>query len=93
MAVTDDRRPTTDDRRPATRRAQRWSVVSGRWSNWLPPLLTFFLLAGLWESAVRLFGIPLYLLPAPSQIVETFLEQHVADGRDVVGQSLDPRVG
>jgi NitT/TauT family transport system permease protein len=75
MAVTDDRRPTTDDRQPTTRRAERWSAVRGRWSSWLPPLLTFFVLAGLWEGAVRLFGIPLYLLPAPSQIVETFLEQ------------------
>lgn len=41
----------------------------------LPPLLTFLVAAGLWEAAVRLFGIPLYLLPAPSQVLATFLER------------------
>jgi NitT/TauT family transport system permease protein len=30
---------------------------------------------GLWEGAVRFFGIPLYLLPAPSQILTSFLER------------------
>ena len=45
-----------------------------RWLEALwPPLLTFALAIGLWEGAVRLFGIPLYLLPAPSQILATFL--------------------
>lgn len=38
-----------------------------------PPLLTFALVIGLWELAVRFFQIPIYLLPAPSQILETFL--------------------
>ncbi len=38
-----------------------------------PPLLAFALVIVLWEAAVRLFAIPLYLLPAPSQIVATFL--------------------
>lgn len=40
-----------------------------------PPVLTFLVGIGLWEAAVRLFGIPLYLLPAPSQILATFLEK------------------
>jgi NitT/TauT family transport system permease protein len=75
MAVTDDRRSVTDDRLPTLGHTERRPVVSGWWSSWLPPLLTFFLLAGLWESAVRIFEIPLYLLPAPSQILETFLGQ------------------
>ncbi len=83
MAVTDDRRPESgierseeaDDRRARAGHKERRPVVSGWWSSWLPPLLTFFLLAGLWESAVRIFEIPLYLLPAPSQIVESFLAQ------------------
>jgi NitT/TauT family transport system permease protein len=74
MAVTDDRRPTTDDRRPTTD-ASQWSVVSGRLSAWLPPLITFALVIGLWEGAVRLLGIPLYLLPAPSGIMGAFLAQ------------------
>jgi NitT/TauT family transport system permease protein len=38
-------------------------------------LLTFVLAVGVWEGAVRGFGIPLYLLPAPSQILATFLAQ------------------
>jgi NitT/TauT family transport system permease protein len=75
MAVTDDRRPTTDDRRSTTSSVARWSVVGGRLSAWLPPLITFVLVAALWEAAVRLFGIPLYLLPAPSGIIEAFLAQ------------------
>jgi NitT/TauT family transport system permease protein len=74
MAVTDDRRPTTDDRRPTTD-ASQWSVVGGRLSAWLPPLITFALVIGLWEGAVRLLGIPLYLLPAPSGIMGAFLAQ------------------
>jgi NitT/TauT family transport system permease protein len=37
-----------------------------------PPLLAFILVIALWEAAVRLLAIPLYLLPAPSQILATF---------------------
>jgi len=51
------------------------SQFQNRMSSWLPPLLTFALGIGLWEAAVRLFGIPLYLLPAPSGIIEAFLQQ------------------
>ncbi|GAB4424379.1 MAG: ABC transporter permease [Chloroflexi bacterium OHK40] len=50
-----------------------------RVGGWLrafwPPLLTFLLVIGLWEAAVRGLSIPLYLLPAPSQIVATFMER------------------
>jgi len=50
-----------------------------RVGSWLraiwPPLLTFMLVIGLWEAAVRGLGIPIYLLPAPSQILATFLER------------------
>jgi len=41
----------------------------------LPALVTFVVAAGVWEGAVRLFAIPLYLLPAPSQVLATFLER------------------
>lgn len=44
-------------------------------SGWLPPLVAFALVLALWEGAVRGFGIPVYLLPAPSAILATFLEQ------------------
>src|SRR5215211_6917157 len=41
----------------------------------LPPVLTFALGIVLWEAIVRAFKVPLYLLPAPSAILETFLQQ------------------
>src|SRR5258706_5861727 len=75
MAVTDDRRPTTDDRRPTTSSVARWSVVRGRLSAWLPPLITFILAIGLWEWSVWAFAIPPFLLPPPSGIMEAFLAQ------------------
>jgi NitT/TauT family transport system permease protein len=74
--VANDRRPTTDDRRPTTDdERSRSSLVIRRSSAWIPPLLTFALGIGLWEAAVGVFGIPLYLLPAPSGIIEAFLQQ------------------
>ncbi len=58
-----------------TTRAQL--ALSAGLAGWLraawPPLATFFVVVGMWEGAVRLLGIPLYLLPAPSQILATFL--------------------
>lgn len=46
-------------------------------SRWLgaiwPPAVTFLVVVALWEAAVRGLGIPIYLLPAPSQILATFL--------------------
>ncbi len=44
-------------------------------ARWGPSLLTFVLVLALWEGLVRAFTIPLYLLPAPSGIFETFLQQ------------------
>src|SRR6266545_92164 len=41
----------------------------------LPAVLTFALGIVLWEVIVRAFNVPLYLLPAPSAILETFLQQ------------------
>jgi NitT/TauT family transport system permease protein len=41
----------------------------------LPALAVFMLTIAAWEGAVRGFGIPLYLLPAPSQVLATFLER------------------
>lgn len=65
---------TTDDRRRTTA-AQLGPSVVRRLSSVVPPFLTFILAIALWESAVRGFNIPLYLLPAPSQIVTTFFER------------------
>jgi NitT/TauT family transport system permease protein len=38
-------------------------------------IITFLLLLVLWEAAVKLFAIPLYLLPAPTDVWEGFLSQ------------------
>jgi len=40
-----------------------------RWENMWPPLLTLVVIAVAWEAAVRLFDVPLVIMPAPSQIV------------------------
>ncbi|NJK81169.1 MAG: ABC transporter permease [Chloroflexaceae bacterium] len=39
------------------------------------PMVTFILVIALWEAMVVGFGIPLYLLPAPSAIWEVFASQ------------------
>jgi NitT/TauT family transport system permease protein len=43
--------------------------------HFLPPLLAFTLAVASWEALVRGFGVPLYLLPAPSQVLATFGER------------------
>ena len=48
--------------------------ASARW-RWLPSVLTFLLGVALWEILVRALAIPLYLLPAPSGILETFFQR------------------
>ncbi len=39
------------------------------------PALVILGLLALWELAVRLMGIPLYVLPAPSDMIRTFFEE------------------
>lgn len=41
-------------------------------NKWLAPLIVFVVVAILWEAVVRLFQIPVFLLPAPSDILTTF---------------------
>jgi NitT/TauT family transport system permease protein len=69
-----DQQPTTDDRRPAAALGRSWTALGGGWQL-APPLVAFLLALGLWEGLVWLAGIPIYLLPAPSQIGGTFLER------------------
>ncbi len=40
---------------------------------WLTTVLVFAALLALWEAVVRLAGVPVYLLPAPSVVVERLL--------------------
>jgi NitT/TauT family transport system permease protein len=59
----------------STTQAGAQSAGSRIMANWLPPILTFAIGIGLWEGLVRGFGIPPWLLPTPSAILATFLEQ------------------
>ena len=42
------------------------------------PIIAFLLLLGLWELACRIFSIPIFLLPPPSNIILAFREQTFA---------------
>lgn len=45
---------------------------SSRENKWLAPLLVFVVVGVIWEVAVRLLQVPVFLLPAPSSILATF---------------------
>jgi NitT/TauT family transport system permease protein len=49
----------------------RRSRLRGVGENVLPPLVALALALAAWEGLVRLLNIPIYLLPAPSDITET----------------------
>ena len=51
--------------------------------NLLPPLLTFALVAVVWEWAVHIFETPAYILPAPSRIWDSLLK----DQGSILGHS------
>ena len=50
-----------------------------RWETMWPPLLTLVIIAVAWEAAVRLFNVPLVIMPAPSQIVTETLKYFRAE--------------
>lgn len=45
---------------------------ASRENKWLAPLLVFVVVGGIWEVAVRLLQVPVFLLPAPSSILTIF---------------------
>jgi ABC-type nitrate/sulfonate/bicarbonate transport system permease component len=45
-----------------------------RHASWVSPVLLIALIVGVWELAVRLSGVPLWLLPAPSDVVRSLVE-------------------
>lgn len=70
-----DQRSTTGDP-PRTNRAWPRSFSGARRaSSFVPALITFVLGLALWEGAVRIFGVPIYLLPTPSQVLATMAQQ------------------
>ncbi len=58
----------------ATQLETRNSKLETAWSL-IPPAFVLLLGLVLWEAVVRGFGIPIYLLPAPSSILATFSAQ------------------
>jgi ABC-type nitrate/sulfonate/bicarbonate transport system permease component len=42
----------------------------------LAPAALFFAMFGLWETLVRVYAVPAYLLPAPTQILKVMLEKY-----------------
>lgn len=73
--MKDEALMTTDERRKTKARDGLSSFVFRPSSSWLLPALTFCLMIALWEAVVRGFKVPLYLLPAPSGILEAFFQQ------------------
>ncbi len=55
------------------RRARRRRTQHDRIAAWFYPAVTIFLLLGIWEAAVRLLGVPPYLLPAPSAVAQSMV--------------------
>lgn len=44
----------------------------------IPPAVLFLVLLGLWEAVVRLFDIPVFILPAPTAVWSSLLRWHTA---------------
>jgi NitT/TauT family transport system permease protein len=50
------------------------SIYGKKLADLLPPLIVGVLVLGGWEARCRAFGIPSYLVPTPSLIAKTFVE-------------------
>lgn len=48
-------------------------TIRGRFASWLPPLLPLVLCLGTAEIAVRMAWVPSYLIPAPSEVLQSLL--------------------
>ncbi|HEU4321142.1 MAG TPA: ABC transporter permease [Acidimicrobiia bacterium] len=45
-----------------------------RVKSWLPPIIAFLAVIAVWETAIRVFDVQAFVLPAPSVIVSRFFE-------------------
>lgn len=52
---------------PAVRRERYWA-------RFVPPLLILVVVLGTWQTVVRVFSIPRWLLPAPTDVVQRFFQ-------------------
>jgi NitT/TauT family transport system permease protein len=50
------------------------NALQNRIATWLPPIVVFLFFIGLWEGVVRALNIGVFLLPPPSAIVATLIE-------------------
>jgi NitT/TauT family transport system permease protein len=48
---------------------------SARWLQWIAPLAVAAALLGAWEAVVRVGDVPPYMLPAPTAIASTLIDQ------------------
>ncbi len=56
-----------------------------KYQQQLIPVIFILTLLAIWEAAVRIFGIPLYVLPSPVQVVKTlFVEAKTLSGHALV---------
>lgn len=71
------RQPRPADTAPAPREGSEWAV------RVVPSLVLLAVILAAWEAAVRAFGIPFYILPAPSRIAGVL----VADRSLLLGEA------
>ena len=57
---------------PGLSRAKRLKVVAAEWGQ---PAATFVVLLLLWEASGKLFGVPIWLLPTPTDIIHALIER------------------
>ncbi len=64
-----------------------------RYERWLYPLLLLALMTGLWELGVRALAVPHYILPAPSEVLATLVEQRAVFARHTAITTLEVLAG
>ena len=59
---------------PQTPESNSSESMAAKVVRWLPPLAIMVGILGLWEAYVRIFNVQRWLLPAPSVIIETMVD-------------------
>lgn len=70
-----------------------WRVAKGLAHHVVPPILALVVLIGVWEVAVRTFGIAPYLLPSPTKVWHAFGELSSTVGDDIVTTMTEALLG
>ena len=69
-----DEASSTADPIPSTSEANGFTGIAAKAVRWLPPLAIVVGILGLWEAYVRVFNVQKWLLPAPTVIIETMVD-------------------